>query len=359
MGSFFIVSPPESNAKELRHTGHITRAHVVTKRGRQAWMAAVSRAELSAIMFGGVLPTFSYRSCSPPAAVCLDTDDIMSCELCDWLLCQSSAALSVSHSETLTLCEVHTHRHTHSLTVRELLMKMKELLLFLSCVLCVSADVLHEDIAITGCSDSDGEDMYGLDGEELAYADFNKQTYIYPLPPFVDPFTYTNPYEQAVAELQTCRQNLKVDMQAYKNPPLQRDAPSGVMIYTRDEVEFGEKNTLICHVTGFYPAPVNVSWTKNGQKVTGSSINVPYPNKDGTFTQISRLQFTPQLGDIYSCAVQHLALTEPLTKIYDVQASGQSDPGVGPSVFCGVGLTLGLLGVAAGTFFLIKGNECS
>lgn len=40
----------------------------------------------------------------------------------------------------------------------------------------------------------------------------------------------------------------------------------------------------------------------------------------------------------------------------DVQVS---QPSVGPAVFCGVGLTVGLLGVAAGTFFLIKGNECS
>uniref|UniRef100_A0A3P8NLB1 Ig-like domain-containing protein n=1 Tax=Astatotilapia calliptera TaxID=8154 RepID=A0A3P8NLB1_ASTCA len=234
-------------------------------------------------------------------------------------------------------------------------MKMKELLLFLSYVLWV----LHEDIHIIGCSDSDGEDMYGLDGEEKAYTDFNKQEMIYPQPPFVDPMTYPGGYESAVANQQICRANLKVDSKGMKDFPLKRNAPSAVMIYTRDEVEFGENNTLICHVTGFYPAPVNVSWTKNEQKVTGSSINVPYPNKDGTFTQISRLQFTPQQGDIYSCAVQHLALTKPETKIYDVQATGQSDPGVGPSVFCGVGLTVGLLGVAAGTFFLIKGNECS
>uniref|UniRef100_A0A3P9DTY4 Ig-like domain-containing protein n=1 Tax=Maylandia zebra TaxID=106582 RepID=A0A3P9DTY4_9CICH len=214
--------------------------------------------------------------------------------------------------------------------------KIKLLLLFLSCVLCVSADALHSDITVTGCSDSDGEKMYGLDGEEVAYADFNKKEMIDPQPPFIDP--------EALILCLMC---------------LCTDAPSGVMIYTRDEVEFGEENTLICHVTGFYPAPVNVSWTKNGQKVTGSSINTPYPNKDGTFKQTSRLQFTPQLGDIYSCAVQHLALTEPLTKIYEVEASARSDPGVGPSVFCGVGLTLGLLGVAAGTFFLVKGNECS
>uniref|UniRef100_A0A3B4GDN6 HLA class II histocompatibility antigen, DR alpha chain-like n=1 Tax=Pundamilia nyererei TaxID=303518 RepID=A0A3B4GDN6_9CICH len=207
------------------------------------------------------------------------------------------------------------------------------------------------DIGILGCSDSDGEMMYGLDGEELAYADFNKKEMIYPLPRFIDPISYVEgTYEQAVGDQQVCKTNLQTARKVMKDYPPEQDAPSGVMIYTRDEVEFGEKNTLICHVTGFYPAPVNVSWTKNGQKVTeGSSINVPYPNKDGTFTQISRLQFTPQLGDIYSCAVQHLALTKPATKIY----------GVGPAAFCGVGLTVGLLGVAAGTFFLIKGNECS
>jgi len=31
-------------------------------------------------------------------------------------------------------------------------------------------------------------------------------------------------------------------------------------------------------------------------------------------------------------------------------------PSVGPAVLCGVGLTLGLLGVAVGTLFFIKGH---
>lgn len=64
--------------------------------------------------------------------------------------------------------------------------------------------------------------MYGLEGEEYHYADFNKQKEIYVLPPFVDPMTAPGAYENAVADQQICRQNLKVDMQAYKNPPLQR-----------------------------------------------------------------------------------------------------------------------------------------
>lgn len=162
------------------------------------------------------------------------------------------------------------------------------------------------------------------------------------------------------------------------------------MIYPRNEVQLTQPNTLICLVTGFYPAPVNISWTRNGEKVTeGTRINVPYPNKEGTFTQISRLDFVPEQGDIYSCRVQHPAMTEAETRMWsektlfkltetDRHKSTQTrqvhvcvnvcvcvfaavdvkQPGVGPAVFCGLGLTFGLLGVAAGTFFLIKGNEC-
>nr|AAU01919.1 MHC class IIA antigen [Gasterosteus aculeatus] len=237
------------------------------------------------------------------------------------------------------------------------MMKMM-VVLVLSGVFCVSAD--GEDFAITGCSDSDGEFMYGLDGEEIWYADFKHGKGVKPQPSFVDPIDYQEgAYESAVANQQICRNNLKTHVKVFKDVPLEKDPPSSHMIYPKDGVELGEKNSLICHVTGFYPAPVTFSWTKNQENVTeGSSRNVPYLNNDGTFNQFSTLEFTPKLGDIYSCMVEHLALDHPLVSFLspDVQVS---QPSVGPAVFCGVGLTVGLLGVAAGTFFLIKGNECS
>ncbi|XP_074484248.1 H-2 class II histocompatibility antigen, A-U alpha chain-like isoform X4 [Sebastes fasciatus] len=264
-------------------------------------------------------------------------------------------------------------------------MKMMKMIvvLVLSGVLCVSAEVLHEDISIGGCSDVDGEKMYGLDGEEVWYADFMNNREVDPQPRFVDHISYPGGLENAKAELQICRTNLQNDRRALKDFPLEKDAPSSPMIYTHDNVDLGQENILICHVTGFFPAPVNVSWTKNGEKVTvGTSINVPMINKDGTYNQFSTLKFTPQLGDIYSCEVEHLALEQPLTRIWDVEVElnvsvsrcggvirvsvcflcpdvEKPQPGIGPSVFCGLGLTVGLLGVAAGTFFLIKGNECS
>uniref|UniRef100_A0A667ZCU7 H-2 class II histocompatibility antigen, A-U alpha chain-like n=1 Tax=Myripristis murdjan TaxID=586833 RepID=A0A667ZCU7_9TELE len=220
----------------------------------------------------------------------------------------------------------------------------------------VSCPGPHEGIVIAGCSDTDAEEMYGLDGEERWYADFKNHRGVIALPKFADQASYTGFYELAEAQHELCKHNLAADRRAYKNPPPELDAPHST-IYTRNRVELDVENHLICHVSGFFPAPVSVYWTRNDQNVTeGTSINTPYPSKDGTFTQISTLKFTPQQGDIYSCTVQHPALEQPLTRVWDVE---QDQPGIGPAVFCGLGLTVGLLGVATGTFFLIKGNECS
>ncbi|KAM3590263.1 uncharacterized protein V6R79_006747 [Siganus canaliculatus] len=216
---------------------------------------------------------------------------------------------------------------------------------------------LHDDLAINGCSESDGEFMYAVDGEEVWFADFINKKGVEPQPSFVQHVDFPGFYENAVANQQICKQNLKTVQEAYKDTPLDNDPPSSPVVYPKDDLVQGEENVLVCYVTGFYPAPVTFSWTKNGKNVTeGTSVNVPYPNKDGSFHQTSRLDLVPQQGDVYSCSVKHLSLQEPLTRLWDVDLKQSS---VGPDVFCGLGLTLGLLGVAAGTFFLIKGNECS
>eukprot|EP00063_Salmo_salar_P017684 XP_013992519.1 PREDICTED: H-2 class II histocompatibility antigen, A-K alpha chain-like isoform X2 [Salmo salar] len=134
------------------------------------------------------------------------------------------------------------------------------------------------------------------------------------------------------------------------------DAPEST-IYPRDEVELGVENTLICFVNDFFPPPVKVYWTKNEMEVTeGLSLSRYYPNKDGTFHQFSSLSFTPQKEDVYICAVAHTALKEPKTREYKVSGSSA---GPGPAVFCGVGLTLGLLGVATGIFLIYKGKRAT
>ncbi|XP_039464434.1 RLA class II histocompatibility antigen, DP alpha-1 chain-like [Oreochromis aureus] len=238
-----------------------------------------------------------------------------------------------------------------------MIMKMKVcvLLIILSSVLCVSADVLHEMNSVSGCSDTDGEDVLILDDEVVWYADFNKQKVVDSLPAFADHPSFEGKYEEAVANQQICRQNLKVTHTAMKDFPKEHDAPYMVIIYTTLNVEMGVQNTLICHVTGFFPAPVNITWNKNTKNlVEGTSITVPLSNKDGTFSQTSKLDFVPKGGDVYICTVEHVALIQPITKVYAVE---DAEPILGPAIFCGVGLTVGVLGVAAGIYLFIRGQK--
>ncbi|XP_030579239.1 HLA class II histocompatibility antigen, DP alpha 1 chain-like [Archocentrus centrarchus] len=234
-------------------------------------------------------------------------------------------------------------------------MKALVLLLVLSSVLCVSADVQHESNAISGCSDTDGEDVVILDDEAVWYADFYRKIGVDTLPDFADPMRSPVQYDEAVANREICRYRLQIIRQAMKDVPKELDPPSNLIIYTELNEELRVKNTLICYVTGFYPAPVNVSWTKNGESVIeGTSISVAFPNTDGTFRQTARLDFVPQPGDSYTCTVEHVALTRPIMKFHDVEIP---KPSIGPVIFCGAGLTVGVLGAAAGTYLLIRGNK--
>uniref|UniRef100_A0A672GE85 Ig-like domain-containing protein n=1 Tax=Salarias fasciatus TaxID=181472 RepID=A0A672GE85_SALFA len=214
----------------------------------------------------------------------------------------------------------------------------------------------HSDLLVSGCSDTDRVDMYTLEGEEVWYADFDKGEGVEPQPDFIGHITCSTGYEQAVVNQETCRTNLGIRRKAMKDIPMEQDPPSTFIIYPRDDVDLDQKNTLLCHVSGFYPAPVSVSWTKNGRNVSeGTAINQPFPNKDGTFRQTARLDFVPKDGDFYSCSVHHPALKTPMTRIWDVERD--------PARCWTLSLLwtwspVGLVGVAVGTFFLIKGNEC-
>ncbi|XP_067379627.1 H-2 class II histocompatibility antigen, A-R alpha chain-like [Channa argus] len=233
-----------------------------------------------------------------------------------------------------------------------MMMEVSELVLILSCVLCVSTDVVHEDLSINGCSDTNGEMMYSLDGDEKWYADFINKRGVEPQPSFIDHISYQEgTYESAVANQQICRSNLQILRKVSQTIPPELDPPSKVIIYTRDALNHGVNNTLICYVTGFYPAPVKIYWNKNGENMTeGTNVSVPHLNKDGSFNQISRLQFMPHHGDIYSCTVEHPALNQPLTRFWSVEVKW---PSIGHAVFWGLYLTAGLLGVFTGALFLI------
>ncbi len=94
--------------------------------------------------------------------------------------------------------------------------------------------------------------------------------------------------------------------------------PPETSIYPRNDVQLGVENSLICHVTGFFPPPVNISWTKNNVIVTeGVGLSRYRPRNDGTFHIFSSLDIVPEERDIYSCTVNHRALQgQAQTKIW-------------------------------------------
>ncbi|KAK7146347.1 hypothetical protein R3I93_013937 [Phoxinus phoxinus] len=234
---------------------------------------------------------------------------------------------------------------------------MYGVLLMFAVIVRTETQVVHRDVQFSGCSDTEKEFLLGFDGEELFHSDFIRKEGVVTLPGFADPIDFKGWYEAGVANLEACKQNLAVEIKVYKPSVEQLDIPD-TSIYSKAVVVQDAENALICHVTGFFPPPVNVSWTKNNEIVTeGMSLSQYRLKSDGTFNIFSTLKFTPKEGDMYSCTVNHRSIPgQPQTKTWDVDVAL---PSVGPDVFCGVGLTLGLLGVAAGTFFLIKGNNCN
>ncbi|XP_036416768.1 H-2 class II histocompatibility antigen, A-Q alpha chain-like [Colossoma macropomum] len=228
------------------------------------------------------------------------------------------------------------------------------LILVWAAFLSTEAKTRHRVVGLILCSDTEREVMYGDNEEEMYHIDFSKGKGVMTLPRFSEPISYPIAYESSMGRMEVCKSSLKIWTKNYSNPePL--DAPQS-SIYSKNEVEVGFENTLICYITGFYPPHVKVSWTRNNVNVTDEvSLSRYYPTNDGSFNVVSFLKFIPEKGDIYTCTVEHTALDRPLTRTWDVQVTL---PSVGLSVYCGVGLTAGMMGVAVGVFFFIKGNNC-
>lgn len=73
--------------------------------------------------------------------------------------------------------------------------------------------------------------MYGLDGEEIWYADFKHGKGVKPQPSFVDPIDFPGTYEGAVTNQQICRNNLKTDLEAYKGFQPEKGKDTSYLLY--------------------------------------------------------------------------------------------------------------------------------
>ncbi|XP_073504907.1 beta-2-microglobulin-like [Phyllobates terribilis] len=81
--------------------------------------------------------------------------------------------------------------------------------------------------------------------------------------------------------------------------------PPTVNIYSQTPVEFGVKNTLICHTSGFHPPRIDIMLKKNGKPLEDCSDSDLSFGRDWTYYKTKHVEFTPESGDNWECEVKH------------------------------------------------------
>lgn len=83
-----------------------------------------------------------------------------------------------------------------------------------------------------------------------------------------------------------------------------------VQVYSRNPGEYGKKNTLICYVSGFHPPDITIKLLKNGQEIPDSHQTDLAFEQGWQFHLTKYVDFTPQVGEEYTCRVRHMSNLE-------------------------------------------------
>ncbi|NP_001291064.1 beta-2-microglobulin-like precursor [Esox lucius] len=85
-----------------------------------------------------------------------------------------------------------------------------------------------------------------------------------------------------------------------------KESPPKVQVYSRNPGNFGEKNVLICHVSGFHPPDISIQLLKNGKEIPNSNQTDLAFEQGWQFNLTKSVFFTPAAEEEYSCRVRHL-----------------------------------------------------
>nr|AGA92681.1 MHC class II antigen [Egretta eulophotes] len=149
-----------------------------------------------------------------------------------------------------------------------------------------------------------------------------------------------------------CRHNYGVDAPFTAD----RRGEHVVEIYPAQSGSLPQTNRLVCYVTGFYPAEIEVKWFKDGQEETERVVSTDViQNGDWTYQVLVMLETTPQRGDTYMCQVEHASLQQPVTRLWEVQSDAARS-----KMLTGVGgFVLGLIFLALGLFLYVRKKGAS
>lgn len=114
-----------------------------------------------------------------------------------------------------------------------------------------------------------------------------------------------------------CRQNYRLGAPF----TVERNVQPEVTVYPERTPLLQQHNLLVCLVTGFYPGDINIRWFRNGQEEQSGVMSTGLiRNGDWTFQTTVMLEMTPELGDIYSCLVEHPSLLSPISVEWRAQS---------------------------------------
>nr|UVJ66141.1 MHC class I antigen [Anguilla japonica] len=200
--------------------------------------------------------------------------------------------------------------------------------------------------------------QYGYDGEDFVYLDLKNLRYIGPTP---EAFITAQKWNNIPALLENNEQYLTdicVDWLkkyvSYGRSTLERTVAPKVSLLQKDS----SSPVVTCHVTGFYPRGVMVTWQRNGKDLDEDvELGETVPNEDGTFQTTSHLTVKPEewKSQKYTCIVQHKSLKqdivlsvkeENIKRNCDIKSNPDgSSPLMGIIIGCVVGVLIIILAV--------------
>ncbi|KAJ8379223.1 hypothetical protein SKAU_G00000010 [Synaphobranchus kaupii] len=159
-----------------------------------------------------------------------------------------------------------------------------------------------------------GFEQFGYEGEDFLFYDLKNQRYIAPVQ---QAFHTALRWNHNPAELerwkqyltQECVEDLKKYV-SYGRSTLERKVAPEVSLLQKDS-----SSPVTCHVTGFFPRGVMVTWQRNRQDLdVDVELGETMPNEDGTFQTKSHLRVKPEdwKSQEYTCTVQHKSLEQDI-----------------------------------------------
>ncbi|XP_036406868.1 major histocompatibility complex class I-related gene protein-like, partial [Megalops cyprinoides] len=164
---------------------------------------------------------------------------------------------------------------------------------------------------------TEGYDQYGYDGEDFLTFDLESMSWI---PSITQAFETKLKWESNRTKIlqrkmyltEECIHWLKNHVY-YESSTIHWKGPPEVTLLQKDP-----SSPVTCHVTGFYPRGINVSWQRDGEDLhEGVKLGETLPNGDGTFQIRSSLRLSAEDMKMhsYTCTVQHSSLQQDVFKV--------------------------------------------